>query len=168
MTGIAFPRPRTIMAANVLALASYFVLMPDTAPLWLAVAVQSLRAAVALMVVIIYGWSVVQICRANEPEPSNGLVIGILLAFAADLYGSIVGLAWRWNGRPEYWTSLAFWFMPAVLTTIAGLHHIAVPDAINGRVPRRNIIWIGVAFGVAGLIAGMIIGSQFPRLGLPG
>lgn len=165
-TGITFPRPRTLLLLNTILIISFWIGIPDWIPEWIAIAVQSVRASVALMVVIIYGWSIVRIVRENDADPSHGLVIGIFLAFLADIVGSAYGMAWRWNGRPTDWPMMGFWQFPAYLTTIAAIHHIAVPNAINGKIPRRRIIWLGVAFGLACLIAGMVIGSQLARMGI--
>ena len=157
------PSPRMIVLANVLAAIAYWALVPAQLPEWAAIVAQSARMAMSFMVVVIFGWSIANLCWDDDRDPSDGLVIGIFLAFAADLYGSVQGLAWRWGGRPDEWTNTGFWLFATFLTTIAAMHHIAVPKAINGKVPTRNIIWLGAAIAIAILTAGVVLGSQLER-----
>jgi len=157
------PSPRVIVALNLIAIATYWIVIPTSLPEWVAIVAQSARMALSFFVVVIFGWSIANLCWENERDPSDGLVIGIWLAFAADLYGSIQSLIWRHNNRPDEWTNMGFWQFATFLTAIAAMHHIAVPKAINGKVPTRSIIWMGAAIAISIMTAAIVIGSQLER-----
>jgi hypothetical protein len=170
MSGVNFPKPRTLVALNVGLVAVYWIASPvllAALPGAVAVLAQCVRAAVSLMVVIVYGVSLWHFLRERSGAGIHGLTLGIFLAFAADLFGGVYGLVWRWYGQPAEWANGAAWLFPSFLTVIAAIHHIAAPGVLDGRVPRRNIILIGIAFGLSGVVAGVVIGLQIaPSLGV--
>ena len=154
------PAPRWIIAGNVIALVAFFAIMPQTIPDWMAVLIQVSRMIMSSLVVVLYGWAIIQFAHDKEPSPSHALVIGIFLAFLADVIGSALSIAWRVQGRPIEWTMMNFFILSSFVTSIAAIHHIAVPGAIDGRIPSRNIWAIVTALVVAAAVAGIIIGTQ--------
>ena len=160
MSGIEFPRPRTLLLFTVWAMALFIIFVPDTPPLWLAIFLQSFRASVTFVVVIIYGWAVWRLLIANQPEPANGLVIGIFLAFGSDLYSSVQSLIWRGYGQPKDWTMQMFWQIPFLLAAIAAMHYVVLPSSISGKIPRRNLLWLAVGGVMSIMLTLVIIWSQ--------
>ena len=158
------PAPRYIIAANVVLIILFFVVMPPTIPDWMAVLVQVSRTVMSALVVILYGFSIWQFSGAREPAPSHALVIGIFLAFLADVIGSILSILWRIHGRPPEWTLLNIFILSSFITSVAAIHHIAVPGAIEGKIPGRNVWAIVVAIAVAAAVAGVIVGTQLQRI----
>jgi hypothetical protein len=159
---IRWPNSRVILAAFAVLVLGYVAVMPPYLPAWMVETIQSLRAGVALVIVIAYGAGLVAMLRRCIPEATDSLVIGIWATWLADLYGAIQSLAWRYAGRPDDWLTAWWWMMPAFLTFWGGLNHIAVPGALDGRVPRRNMVLLGTALALGGLLAGILIGSRAP------
>lgn len=160
MSGFRLPTPRALILTDLVLFAMFWVAMPVQVPESVAVLIQAARGALSAIVVISYGWSVWKIRGERIPDASHGLIIGIFLAFSADLLGSILGIAWRISGRPTEWTGAQFWMFSSYVTALAAIHHIAVPGAIDGKVPKRNVVLVGIALVISGLVAGVIIGMQ--------
>jgi hypothetical protein len=159
---LVIPKPRVLILAVLVVFTAYWLLMPHDVPDYVAVSAQIARATVALMVSVVYGYSILQMWRQQPGTEAHALVIGIWIAFTADFVGAAIGVAWRYEGRPPDWASMNFWLFPSFMTTLAAMLHVAVPGAIDGKIPRRNIIWIGLSFAVAGLVAGLAIASALP------
>ena len=163
------PKPSTLLLINLGLLAIFWLAMPLRLTETHAVVIQCARAAISIMVCVtyLYAWlSVARDPERNLASPEWALTAGICLAFMADAFGACLGIAWRWYNKPVDWTMLSLWAFSPYLTAIAGIHHIVAPGAINGRIPKRNMILAGVAIGLASLVAGLIIGFRIRDFGV--
>lgn len=160
MTNLYIPRPRTLIALNITLIGLFWLVMPHNITETHAVIIQSARGAISIMVATSYAYALIEAAKKNEGGNQWALTAGICLAFTADAFGACLGIAWRWYDKPLSWTYEALWAFGPYLTAIAGIHHIVAPGAIDGRIPKRNMLLAGIAIGLGSLVAGLIIGFR--------
>jgi uncharacterized membrane protein len=160
MTTLFLPPVRVILIIDLALMLLFCVAMPFVAPDWSGVLVQAARGAMSAMVTIAYGASVWEFRKEQLSTSKHMLVIGIFLAFGADFIGSVLSVVWRYYGKPEDWINYSFWLLPSFMTSIAAMHHIAAPGAINGQIPKRNFMYLSIGFGISGLVAGVFLGMR--------
>jgi hypothetical protein len=163
------PLPRTLTVGAFLAVMAFWVLMPARVTIGEAVLIQALRGVLSLVVTIMFFWSLISLWRHKLPDVGHALTAGIALAFAADVYSSILTITWTLRDTPMDWRTYPGWHFSFYLTSLAAILHIMVPGAINGIVPRRNVILVSCAIGLGVLLAGVVMfftvdASWFPSL----
>lgn len=157
MTRFNLPRPLMLVWLTLTLMMIYWVAVPPFIPDWIAIIIQCSRMTLSLLVMLTYGRAVYDVIHEREPTEAHGLILGIFLAFTADFYGSALGIAWRWAGKPEYWIYSFVWTYSSYVTSIAAIFHLAVPGAINGKIPRKNVARLVIALAIAGGIAALVL-----------
>lgn len=119
-----------------------------------------LLLAVACGVCIAFFTNMWEALRAERPRSDQILVAGIWWSWLAIVEQRVWSMVWRGLGTP-------LWLANSDLTThfvsvalLAGLMHLAGPEAIDGRVPARQWVRIGaiVAAGIALVVVLAILG----------
>ena len=119
--------------------------------------------AVAVAVIVSFMPSVLVALKRGYPiDRVAQLTIGIPLAWLASTMirlwsaGSrILELEWMRNSPV-----IAFCLF---LSACAGVLHLTAPGAIDGHIPHKNWVIVGVAVGAGCLIAGILIGMNLER-----
>jgi len=119
--------------------------------------------AVAVAVIISFMPSVLVALKRGYPiDRVAQLTIGITLAWVASTMirlwsagGRILELEWMRNSPV-----IAFCLF---LSACAGILHLTAPGAIDGHIPSKNWVIVGVAVGAGCLIAGILIGMNLER-----
>ena len=114
--------------------------------------------AIACGVIVAYIPTVSAAVRLRRPGGSDILVVGIWLAWISLVEARIWSIVWRSLGSPRWLVNTDFTTHIIALAALAGIFHLAGPEAIDGRVPTRQWIRIGiiVALGAA-LSIGLIM-----------
>ena len=110
-----------------------------------------LLLAVGSGVLVAFFTIMVHALRAERPTSDQILIAGIWWSWLATVEQRVWSIVWRALGAPMALanTDLVTHFVSIML--LAGLMHMAGPEAINGRVPTRQWARIGayVACGIA-------------------
>jgi hypothetical protein len=166
MSRFSIPLPRTLVFLSVGLMAMFWLLMPRDVGEGAAIIVMVARGILSFIVAVMYAWSIKTVWGDKTADASHALIMGICLAFAADAFGSIMSITWRIQGMPDTWRGLAVWYFPSYVTSIAAIMHISAPGAIQGRIPKRNVIVISTAMVLSAFVAGLLIGAQIGVLSL--
>jgi hypothetical protein len=110
--------------------------------------------SVAIAVVITYApiWIETLMRPIGEVSGTEMLSLGIGCTWTSEIGQRIWSLIWRGMGHPEVMTtnySLPFLLYISVL---GGIQHITSPGAVNGFVPTRNWIVLGIRIGTSTLV----------------
>ena len=157
---LSSPRARLLTAPIFLAIVAWHLLWGSAAlvidPTPLIELMNGLVLAVACGVVVAY----LPLMREAvfEPRPASAQILtaGIWLAWLAVLENRLWSIAWRSLGQPEWLLDTDFTTHFIALSMLAGLFHLAGPEAINGRVPSREWIRLGVIVGSGALLAFLV------------
>jgi hypothetical protein len=109
--------------------------------------------AMATGIVVAYAPVVRQALQRPLIEGGDILAIGIFIAWLGVAYARGVSILWRLADKPVDWLDSPIWGLHIALSTIGAMCHLVAPGAVEGRVPTRQWIRIGlwVAAGVAGM-----------------
>ncbi len=129
-------------------------LVTDATPL--IEVLNGLLLAVACGVCVAFFPTMWEALRARRPRADQILVAGIWWSWLAVVEQRVWSIAWRGLGTP-------MWLVNSDVTThfvsvalLAGLMHLAGPEAIDGRVPARQWVRIGViASGGIAVVLGL-------------
>ncbi|WP_262027555.1 hypothetical protein [Microvirga sp. Mcv34] len=124
---------------------------------WLAF-LRSLLLIVSLAVAIAYSRPVLFALAHHQYDRVIHLTLGITLGWIATLLSSLWGLIWRISGQPAWMLNndivgAFFW-----LQFLAAVLHLTAPGAVDGKVPTRSWLLVGVTIagglGMAIYLAG--------------
>jgi hypothetical protein len=125
------------------------------------VIMETLRAfllAASVAVAIAYSKPAVQAIMARKmPDLVSQLTLGIALAWATTAVQSAFYMIWRLAGQPAWMVNTDFSAFLLYSLCLAAVLHITAPGAIDGQIPKRNMVALGLAAGAAALIIGLII-----------
>ena len=103
--------------------------------------------------------------RAERPRADQILVAGIWWSWFAVIEQRVWSVVWRGLGTPMWLANSDFTTHFVSIALLAGLMHLAGPEAIDGRVPARQWVRIGliVAAGLGGfavlVVCGLALGG---------
>lgn len=98
--------------------------------------------------------------RKPDPRRSDFLIVGIWASFLSHWCQNLYSLAYRLAQAPQ-WLLTAEVVSPIVmLSVVAAVLHVAAPGAVDGTVPRRNRIALGVGVGIAALAVAALMAAR--------
>lgn len=114
--------------------------------------------SLAFGIVVAYAPSVWQDLKSATLDGAAILSIGIFASWSAIIYRTGSSILWRLNDKPVEWLDSGVWGFHIGISCFAALCHLIAPEAVSGRVPKRQWVRIGimVAFGVF-VGAGMVV-----------
>lgn len=162
-------RSRIVRVAFVL-VAAYWGAAFFVPPTLLIQTLNYVLIAVAVAVTFAYLPDVLHAVQMDRVDRVAQLTLGIALSWTAVIINrSWVGLI-RINDADWMRASPVIGFY-VFLSILAGVLHITAPGAIDGTVPRKNWVTIGVAIAIgvlaAWLVIGFGLGETFPDSGDP-
>lgn len=152
---------RSPIAWAALILVVLFILLKALLPQRLMLEVlRLLQTTMAIAVVTAYWPAALAIVRRGRADLGEHLILGIVLAFIGVALSGVWALLWRLSDEPAWMYQSDFNGFLVYLSILACLLHITAPGAIDGRVPTRNWIALGMAAGAAFFAAGIILVSR--------
>lgn len=122
---------------------------------------ESLRAfllAISVAVVVAYARPALQaVFAARRPDLVEQLTLGIALAWGTTVIQSGWYMMWRLAGQPPWMVNNDFNALLLYSLCLAACLHITAPGAVDGVIPRRNMIVLGVAVGIAALLVSFLV-----------
>lgn len=118
------------------------------------------RMAACSTVVVVYWTDAWEAVKKAEPERTDYLIVGIWLSFLSNAFQSLQGIVGRMGGLPSWWLNNDLIAPTLAASVIAAVLHVSAPGAVDGVVPRRNRIAMGVSFGIAVLLMGSLTLAQ--------
>lgn len=109
--------------------------------------------AVAVGIIVAYFHNVMIALRKRAPDDSDILVVGIWLAWVSILEARAWSTVWRAIGAPRWLLDSDFTTHIISLSLLAGIFHLAGPEAIEGKVPGRHWVRIGLIATAGALLA---------------
>jgi hypothetical protein len=82
------------------------------------------------------------------PDHAQQLMQSIVLFCLAQFLSDLWQLIWRLADRPHWWLDTTIYGFFIYLTIWAALLASTSPGAVRGKVPTRNLMFIGAAWGV--------------------
>ena len=107
------------------------------------------QAAIGVTVVTAYMPMALRALLSKNPDRVGQLSMGITLGFSSLVFSGLWFLLWRMGGQPAWMLSSEFAGFVIWMSILAGVLHVTAPGAINGMVPRRNLIILGLTMGAA-------------------
>ncbi len=157
-------RSRVTWTASLLIL-GYFVLMRyvPVSNTKMYEGLHTLRISIGIAVIIAYSDVCLDAIRVSKPDRVGQLALGIVTSWIGTVGSGLWSLLWRLGGKPPWMLESSFSGVWWWLMILGGILHITAPGAINGIVPRRNKIRLGVGVG-AGVLATLILIAVQPDL----
>lgn len=128
------------------------------------IAIGVLQASAATMVVYIYGKDAWQALKKREPARTDFLIVGIVLAWLSTDGQAILAVLFRLAGMPSWFVDSELYAPIRLLSVVAAVLHVSAPGAVDGLVPRRNRLAMGLGLGGAVLIV-LVLLWQRPDMG---
>ncbi|WP_191970289.1 hypothetical protein, partial [Methylobacterium planeticum] len=113
------------------------------------IAVRCIACASHGVVLYVYGHDAWLAFRKREPARSDYLILGIWLSFLSQILQSAFAILSRLSGMQSWFVNAEIWAPAILLSVTAAVLHTATPGALDGVVPRRNRIAMGVGLGFA-------------------
>lgn len=113
----------------------------------------------ALGVVVAFAPMVIEALTSPVLRKGDILSLGIWLSWVSIIEQRTWSITWVLMGRPAWWVTTDFSTHFFALTLLASILHLAGPEAIEGRVPTRQWIRIGVMVGAGSLACGLLLWS---------
>ena len=98
--------------------------------------------------------------RAAKPERTDFLILGIWLSFFSQFLQNVYAVTARLAGMPAWFLNSEILGPCVLISVVAGILHIAMPDALRGQVPRRNRYALGLGVACAVLVLGAVTASK--------
>jgi len=124
------------------------------------IAVGVLQASAATMVVYIYGRDAWIALRTSNPKRTDFLIVGIVLAWLSTDGQAVLAVLFRLAGMPAWFVNSEIYAPIRLLSVVAAVLHVSAPGAVDGLVPRRNRIAMGVGLGGAVLLVLTLLWSR--------
>jgi len=128
------------------------------------IAIGVLQASAATMVVYIYGKDAWQALKKREPARTDFLIVGIVLAWLSTDGQAILAVLFRLAGMPAWFVNSELYAPIRLLSVVAAVLHVSAPGAVDGLVPRKNRLAMGLGLGGAVLIV-LVLLWQRPDMG---
>jgi len=105
-------------------------------------------SVVGIAVFVSYSPGIItRMAQTDKVDRVLQLSMGIALSWSVTSILRLWGLMWRKTGQPEWMQTNYLTGYFAFLIICAGVLHITAPGAIDGVVPKRNWIIVGIALG---------------------
>jgi hypothetical protein len=95
--------------------------------------------------------------RKTFPDHVGQLAMGIFLLWTSMAIQSFWYVLWRVAGQPLWMFNNDFNSFTLYLFSIGGALHVTAPGALDGVIPARNMIKIGISLGVAALFLAFVM-----------
>lgn len=144
-------RSRSAWAATIL-LGGFWVVTAFTPRMETIEFLRIVQISVGVVVVVSYAAHALRALLEPYPTRVQQLSMGIDIGFLSLVLGGIWFLLWRMADQP-YWmpnSRLAAFFI--WLSILAGVLHVTAPGAVNGQVPTRAKVLLGLAVGSGALV----------------
>jgi hypothetical protein len=106
------------------------------------------QASVAMMVVVVYWPDARAAWLSESPERGDYLIVGVTLGWIATFFQAMFSVVFRLAGMPLWFANIDANSLWILMSAISGILHIVAPGAVDGVVPRRNRIVLGIGMGV--------------------
>ena len=134
----------TIVLIGTVFMLNFFVPNAD-----LILAERVFQASVAMMVVVVYWPDARAAWKSESPERDDYLIVGVTIGWVATFCQALFSVIFRLAGMPIWFTNIDANSLWILMSSMSGILHIVAPGAVDGVVPRRNRIVLGVGMGVA-------------------
>lgn len=134
----------TIVLVGTVFMLNFFVPNAD-----LILAERIFQASVAMMVVVVYWPDARAAWRSDSPERGDYLIVGVAIGWVATFCQAMFSVIFRLAGMPMWFTNIDANSLWILMSAISGILHIVAPGAVDGVVPRRNRIVLGLGMGIA-------------------
>lgn len=98
--------------------------------------------------------------RAPQPQKSAFLVVGIWLSFLSRLLQTIDAIVHRLADAPPWLLNAEIVPFTGQASILAAMLHIVATGAIEGEVPRRSQVALGISVGLAVILLGAILATR--------
>lgn len=115
----------------------------------------TLSVSVAVVTTYMPVW-IRTLCKERLDGP-EALSLGIGCTWASEIGQRVWSIAWRGLDQPLWMTQSPLLPLLVYLTLIGGVQHITAPGVINGVIPTRNWIALGLSAGVATLLTLLLV-----------
>lgn len=121
------------------------------------IAARVLQASASVVVLYVYGSDAWQAFSQKLPKRSDFLILGIWLGFLSSLLQAVYAVLFRLAGAPPWMLYIETVAPTILISVLAAVLHVAAPGAVDGTVPRRNKIALGLMFGLGALGIGVLL-----------
>ncbi len=128
------------------------------------VATRILAAAFYSVVVWAYAGDAWTAIRRKVPTKADYLILGIWLSFLSHLCQTIYATLYRLADAPQWLLNAEVVPWIVLLSMLAAMLHVCATGAVDGEVPRRSRIALGLGVGAAVLVVGAILATR-PDIG---
>lgn len=141
-------RNKVLWTATLISVA-YWIIAPMFPPQTVLEWTNGIIVLVGIAVFASYAPGIVmKMSQSDKIDRVLQLSIGITISWAATSILRLWGLMWRKSGMPD-WMQLNYVVgYLAFLTICAGVLHITAPGAVDGIVPKKNWIIVGIAIAL--------------------
>jgi hypothetical protein len=119
------------------------------------VRVASIPLSVA--VVVAYGDGGIRALFARNPDKFQMLTLGIVVSWGSVALSASWSVLWRLAGQPAWWVNSYANSFGLYLGLAAALLHITAPGAVDGRIPRKLMIRLGVIAAIVVSLACAVV-----------
>lgn len=124
------------------------------------VATRILAAGFYSAVVFAYAGDAWEAVRAPKPQKSDFLIVGIWLSFLSHLMQTIYAIIYRLADAPLWLLNAEVVPFIVGASILAAMLHIVATGAIEGEVPRRSQVALGIGVGMAVILVGAILATR--------
>jgi hypothetical protein len=111
----------------------------------------------SIAVVVAYGDGGIRALFARHPDKFAMLTLGIVVSWGSTALTSTWSVLWRLAGQPAWWINSYANAFGIYLALAAAVLHITAPGAVDGRIPRRLMIRLGLIAALVVSLAGAVI-----------
>jgi hypothetical protein len=122
------------------------------------VRVASIPLSVA--VIVAYGDGALRALFARHPDKFAMLTLGIVVSWGSTAMSSTWSVLWRLSGQPAWWVNSYPNSFGLYIALSAAVLHITAPGAVDGRIPRRLMIHLGVIAGLVVALACAVVTAR--------
>lgn len=128
------------------------------------VATRILAAAFYSVVVYAYAGDAWAAVRRPVPTKADFLIVGIWLSFLSHLAQTVYAAIYRLADAPQWLLNAEIVPLIVLFSMMAAVLHVAATGSIDGKVPRRSRIALGICVGAAVLVVGAVVATR-PDIG---
>lgn len=122
----------------------------------LILATRTLAVGFYTAVLYFYGPDAWRALTSPKPKRSDFLIVGIWVSFASHDAQSLYSILYRL--APSQWLLNSEVVSPIVLLAVIGaILHNSAPGAVDGTVPRRNRVALGIGIGIATIMIAVLL-----------
>lgn len=130
----------------------------------LIIATRIFQASTAAAVVVVYWPDARAAWKSNSPEVGDYLIVGITIGWVATLCQALFSVIYRLAGTPMWFANADVNSLWILMSSISGWLHIMAPGAVDGKVPQRNRLGLGISIGAAVGMTCLVLWSR-PNIG---